>query len=345
MPQSPKDEVSKITAWYCAAQRPLPWRKSHNPYAIWVSEIMLQQTQVVTAIPYFERFMERFPTPALLATATLPEVLVLWAGLGYYSRARNLHRGARYLMEKHEGVFPSERKAALEIPGVGPYTAGAVLSIAYDLPEAIVDGNVQRVFSRFFALNEPIESKQAQDFFWSKAALWVSAASSPRDFNQGLMELGATVCTKAQPNCGACPLGAFCEAKRTGEQARFPLRKTRRKADHLFWAPLVYQRKGKIFLRQNGAGVWWSGLWDFPRIEGKSAAGLLKGLKGAESFEALDTQKHTVTHHRIHAFPYVVRSKSKEKGEWVTPIEARKLPLSALAKKILLSYENHLSSE
>ncbi len=345
MLNSPQRDVAKVTAWYSATQRALPWRKTRDPYAIWVSEVMLQQTQVVTAIPYFEKFMERFPTPAALASANLSEVLVLWSGLGYYSRARNLHRGAQYLMEMHEGRFPTERKEALAVPGVGPYTAGAVLSIAYNLPEAIVDGNVQRVFSRFFALRDSLESKQAHTFFWNKAALWVEASANPREFNQGLMELGATVCTKAQPRCEACPLSEGCEAKRAGEQLRYPVRKARRKAEHLFWASLVHQKKDKILLKQNGDGEWWPGLWDFPHLEGKSAEGLIKTVEGRKHFKALDPEVHTVTHHRIHVFPYVVRSRKKEKGDWVTLGEDRGLPISDLSKKLLSSFENHLASD
>lgn len=311
---------------------------------------MLQQTQVATVIPYYERFLSRFPTLHALAEADEQEVLTYWSGLGYYSRARNLRRGAQYLMANHGGVFPKTRPQALEVPGIGPYTAGAILSIAYGLPEPLVDGNVQRVFARFFAFAPLLESKEAKLFFWDQAERWVRSALDPRDFNQALMELGATVCTKASPKCLQCPLHNDCAAFASDSAASFPNRKPRRAAEKLWWASLVQENAGRVLLVQNAPGDWWSGLWDFPRLEAQAAETVDSDVRERlleephlEFQRALPLQEHTVTHHRIRVSPIVLRWSGKPRSgknqRWVSPEDAAKLPLSSLAKKILGSYQ------
>jgi A/G-specific adenine glycosylase len=339
-----KKWVEKITSWYRDVQRPLPWRETKDAYRIWISESMLQQTQVVTVIPYYHRFLDKFPTIESLAAAEESDVLRLWSGLGYYSRARNLHRGAKAVVEKWKGEFPRDRKHAESIPGVGPYTAGAVLSIAYGLPEPLVDGNVQRVFARFFGFKEEIHTRSASDFFWSTAREWVGSARSPSELNQALMELGATLCSKAQPRCTLCPLKSDCIALKTGTQASLPRRKPRRPVRRLSWATWVHESDHRILLQRNAENTWWEGLWDFPRSEkpeNVEPEAWLRDLPHAP-LAALDTQKHTVTHHRIEVFPYVLPWKGKRRNgphqQWVTVEEAKQLPLSALAKKILLAY-------
>ena len=295
---------------------------------------MLQQTQVSVVLGYYARFLAAFPTVGALAAAREPAVLSLWSGLGYYSRARNLHRGAKYLVANHKGNFPKTRGEILAVPGIGPYTAGAVLSIAFDLKEALVDGNVQRVFARFYAVEDLLESKPAREFFWEKASEWVNASDSPRVFNQALMELGAMVCTKANPRCGSCPLAGGCRANAAGTQAQYPKRKARRKAIQLSWNALVHEKAGKLLMVQNKPGDWWHGLWDFPREEAS--------LKPPVGF-ALSVQQHTVTHHRIHVAPIVLGwkgpTRSTPRRKWVTAEQARQLPLSSLAKKILAAYD------
>ena len=312
---------------------------------------MLQQTQVATVIPYFHRFMERFPTVKALAEAPEATVLTAWSGLGYYSRAKNLHRGAKYLLENHDGKFPKTREEILLVPGIGPYTAGAILSIAFDLKEPLVDGNVQRVFSRFFGFQEEIESPTAQKFFWKQAADWVEASTAPRVLNQALMELGATLCTKGKPRCALCPLRKNCVAFEKGWQERLPLRRERRKSIELWWVSLILETQEKIFLKQNPKGEWWSDLWDFPHVpvkgprDHKAKAVEFADALPIESFEELDHQKHTVTHHKLHVAPYRFRMKkgktlpSKEwKGGWFTRQEIEQLPLSSLARKLLQSH-------
>jgi A/G-specific adenine glycosylase len=310
---------------------------------------MLQQTQVVTVIPYYERFLNRFPHVRALADAPEQDVLAHWSGLGYYSRARGLHKGARQIVDRHGGVFPRERAELLAVPGIGPYTAGAVSSIAFDLPTPLVDGNVQRVFSRFFAVEALLESKAAHAFFWRQAEVWVQLAPSPRIFNQALMELGATICTKGKPKCGQCPLAESCKAFAQGNPERYPLRKPRRRAEKLWWAALVHHKGDRLLFVRNGAGDWWHGLWDFPRVEASDAQNVepavrqaLAGQVQAHWERALPWQFHTVTHHRIHVSPVVLGWKGKADSEegrrWLTADEAHALPLSALAKKILRSY-------
>ncbi len=309
---------------------------------------MLQQTQVITVLPYYARFLARFPTLESLAQAPEQDVLKLWAGLGYYSRARNLHRGADYLVKNHGGKFPKDRQTLLTVPGIGPYTAGAILSIAFDLPEAIVDGNVQRVFSRYYRLEAQLESKQGREFFWETAAKWVERAASPRLFNQALMELGATLCSKANPHCALCPLTLSCKARKSGVQALYPIRKARRPMETLWWGPLVYRKGEKVLLELNGPGEWWTGLWDFPHVAASSEPELRTQVHQRASEEPrvrlegeLDRQQHTVTHHRIHVSPFVLRwngkTSSSGKRVWVSADEARKLPLSSLAEKVLRS--------
>ncbi len=337
-----------LSKWYERVQRPLPWRKTQDPYAIWISEVMLQQTQVGTVIPYYEAFMQRFPNIQRLARAEEQDVLRLWAGLGYYSRARNLHRGAGYVVSEYDGRFPRDLTQVRSIPGIGPYTAGAILSIAFDLPVAAVDGNVQRVLARYHLLDELLESKTAQLFFWKTAQEWVERAKSPRVLNQAIMELGATVCTKAEPRCWICPLSENCKAKQTGRQKEFPRRKPRRAMEHLWWTSLVQENSGRILLIQRTEKEWWSGLWDFPHLQTKSekmaekeVRAFLKKNPDCRLDRQLDQQEHTVTHHRIHVSAYLIQRREKTETKtreiWLTPKQAKDLPLSALAKKVLSS--------
>jgi len=336
-----KSAVQSLSKWYLRQARALPWRENHDPYRIWISEVMLQQTQVATVIPYYHRFLKELPTLEALAAAPTEKVLQLWSGLGYYSRARNLQKGAQYLVEKYAGKFPRMREEIEEVPGIGPYTAGAILSIAFDLPEALVDGNVQRVFARYFGIQAEIEQRETQRLFWQHAATWVKAAEAPRVLNQALMELGAMICTKGTPKCDLCPLAQTCVARAKGWQEELPRRKARRKAVDLWWQGFVVEKKGKIFLRQNQKGEWWTDLWDFPTRPLTSR----EVWEKPPAFEArrLAPQKHTVTHHRIHIAPYhhaVSRKPPFElgPGRWVSVEEAQNLPLSSLARKVLQAY-------
>jgi len=217
-----------LLAWYDHAKRDLPWRTAEDPYATWVSEIMLQQTQVVTVLDYYARWMERFPDVASLAAADLDDVLELWAGLGYYRRARFLHRGAKYVVEELDGEIPTTAKELRALPGVGPYTAGAIASIAFGEVEALVDGNVERILARIFAIPGDPKDRANQKQFWALAEALVDDAR-PGDFNQSMMELGATVCTPKNPTCLLCPVRPRCQAFAMGEPTRFPAKVKRAK--------------------------------------------------------------------------------------------------------------------
>ncbi len=285
--------VQNLSRWFNANARSLPWRTNPDPYWVWLSEIMLQQTQVATVLPYFERFLQAFPTIEDLANAPSDEVLKLWAGLGYYSRARNLHRGAKAIasrLAQGQG-FPPNREAWLEIPGVGEYTAGAICSIAMNQPEAIVDGNVVRVISRVLAIAKLDAKKTA---IWSEAREWVNAkGAEPRTLNQAMMELGALICKPKNPKCEICPLERHCEGKSAPELYPEPKAKTlwkHLKEEKWFLIRNSSQQAAEIYLEQNGNVGWRQGLWDFPN-PGKT----LKEAKFLTEFET----RYTVTTHKI----------------------------------------------
>ncbi|HEY5926977.1 MAG TPA: A/G-specific adenine glycosylase, partial [Kofleriaceae bacterium] len=228
--------ASAVVTHYRRDRRDLPWRKTRDPYAIWVSEIMLQQTRVATVIPYWERWMAKFPTVNALAAAPLDDVLAAWAGLGYYSRARNLWSGAREVTASFAGALPRQASELRRVPGIGPYTAGAIASIAYGERAPLVDGNVARVLARVFAIEHDIKSTAGQKALWQRAGELMQALPAdhaPGDLNQGLMELGATLCSPTSPRCLLCPLASQCIAARTGRQDELPVVAARKKASEL----------------------------------------------------------------------------------------------------------------
>src|SRR5690349_1279246 len=262
-----QDIALAIVAHYKTVQRDLPWRRTRDPYAIWVSEIMLQQTRVATVIPYWERWMARFPTVTALAEAPLDDVLAAWAGLGYYSRARNLHAGAQAVTTTFAGALPRRASELRQVPGIGPYTAGAIASIAYGERAPLVDGNVARVLARVFAIEHDIKSTAGGKAVWQRAGELMEALpadAAPGDLNQGLMELGATLCAAAQPRCLVCPLARDCEAARTGRQDELPVVAARRKASEL---PLLartavwIEDAGEIVLVRRTPDGLFGGLW------------------------------------------------------------------------------------
>lgn len=255
----------QLLPWFSHVRRDLPWRRRRDPYAVWVSEIMLQQTQVNTVIPYFERFMTHFPTVDMLADAPLEQVLSLWKGLGYYARARNLHRGAQYVVQHHAGLFPEQLEAALKVPGVGRYTAGAILSLAYEKPVSLLDGNVARVYARLLKL--PFDPKQPAGM---KAFQFLADTQVPRQeagpFNEALMELGATVCTPLSPSCSRCPVQGLCQALAAGETNQFPVKGTRKERPDVFGVALLVASPAGILVAQRPAEGLLGGLWELPTL-------------------------------------------------------------------------------
>jgi A/G-specific adenine glycosylase len=316
--------VEPLVAWFRAHQRNLPWRGA-SPYAVWISEIMLQQTQVATVIPFFNRFLERFPTVQALADAPIEEVLKFWAGLGYYARARNLHRAAKRIVEDFGGELPRTPEAIESLPGIGRYTAGAILSIAYDVPRPIVDGNVIRVLSRVFGLRGDPKSADNQAALWALAEQLVPQ-ESPGDFNQGVMELGALLCEPAEPKCERCPLLAVCVAGNSPDPSVLPeIAPGRATIAVTHSAALIRDDRGRVLIVQRPLHGLWGGLWEFPRVvcaagetpqEGAARAAREVVGVDVEIGERIGKVKHGVMHYRITLYGFAARLRSQEE----TPI-------------------------
>ncbi|WP_417386583.1 A/G-specific adenine glycosylase [Gimesia sp.] len=255
----------QLQAWYTSHQRDLPWRRQHDPYAVWISEIMLQQTVVAAVIPYFQRFMSRFPDVQTLAAAEESEVLQHWEGLGYYSRARNIHKAAKLIAGELEGRFPRDVDSLQALPGIGRYTAGAICSFAYDTRAPIVEANTLRLYSRLIGLEEDPRSKSGQNQLWGFAEL-ILPRKSPGEFNQALMDLGSLVCTPQNPDCEHCPVSACCEAYLRQRQHLIPVPKARLEITPLTDVSIAVFSGTQVMIRQRTTGERWAGLWDFPRL-------------------------------------------------------------------------------
>lgn len=261
---------NRVLEWYRRHRRDLPWRDDPSPYRVWVSEVMLQQTQVATVIPYFERFMARFPTIEDLAAADDGDVIKAWEGLGYYARARNLHRAARVVLERHGGRVPGDPEAFRALPGVGEYICAAVQSICFGHPMAVVDGNVRRVLARLFEIDHPVGTAAAARAFRERAHE-ILVADDASSFNQGMMELGALVCRPTSPRCEECPLSPPCGARRRGTQVGFPVKPPKRRVPEVRAAVGVIESNGRMLITRRPDDGLLGGLWEFPG--GKIEAG------------------------------------------------------------------------
>lgn len=300
--------VPAILAWWDAGHADLPWRKTQDPYAIWIAEVMLQQTQVSTVIPYFQRWMARFPKVEDLAAAPLKEVLKVWEGLGYYSRARNLHAAAQMIVDDYGGRLPEDVAELRKLKGVGRYTAGAIASIAFDRPVPVLDGNVIRVLSRLLDLQEDVTKTQTRNYLWEVAADLVPALRAG-DYNQALMELGQTICLPAMPRCHSCPVAGHCQARAKGTQHERPVRPPRRKIPHYdVCAGVIWREDGRILIAQRPLDGLLGGLWEFPGGKVQPGESLAEALRREideelgieiEAGRTLATIKHTFTHFRI----------------------------------------------
>lgn len=319
MPEARK-LVLALMEWFERNARPLPWRRTTDPYAIWISEIMLQQTQAQTVIPYWERWIKRWPAIAELAEARFDEVLKLWEGLGYYRRARNVLQAARILVEQYDGKLPRTYDEVLSLPGVGRYTAGAICSIAFNQPTAILDGNVVRVLARQFGVGGRIGSERTKKRLWKLAQELVDAAGNQASrgrrrccsaLNQGLMELGAMICLPKNPLCSKCPVVRSCVAHQTGRTAALPNTGNRPKMKSRSFAAFVGDWKGRFLVRRRPGGEVNGWLWEFPNIEttGDEAhiAKLARICLGRvpDSIEPLCTIRHSITRFRMQLVCYV----------------------------------------
>ncbi len=333
-----------LLRWYRAHKRDLPWRESRDAYRIWLSEIMLQQTRVAAVLPYYARFLERFPDLPSLARAPIESVLKLWAGLGYYSRARNLHAAARKIVARHAGEFPRDYDAALALPGIGRYTAAAILSIAYDSPHAVLDGNVARVLARLGAvrgdLRAPKRWQALQD-----TAQHLLAPKSAGDWNQAMMELGATVCTPQSPNCRACPLRGSCRAYALGLQEKLPAKRVKPATVKMeIAAAVLVDNQGRTLLVKEPGGhdhVLFSRMWQFPAVEvaadGDARAEMTKHLDRwhkiqVPSLRPLSSAGHTVTFRRITLVPFLAHVENLPRLA-----DARAIPLDRLDRAAVSS--------
>jgi A/G-specific adenine glycosylase len=335
-----------LLQWFARAARPLPWRANRDPYRVWISEAMLQQTRVETVIPYFERFLARFPTLGALAEAPEDDVLAQWSGLGYYRRARTLHAAAQTIVREHGGRFPRTREALLALPGIGPYTAGAVASIAFDQPEPLVDGNVARVLSRLFAIDGAPESRSFRDATWTRAAELVKAGDRAGAWNQALMELGATVCRPREPRCDVCPISTFCRALSEDRVGELPRPKSRKQAVDVELLVLAIVERGRLLLERRPTSGRMSSMWQLPTIE-TSGGELIaparwpldeRGHPALAELEPLGEVRHTITHHRIRARVFRGRLLAGEPPPslaWFARAAIEDLARTGMTKKIL----------
>jgi len=342
LPRARRDAIRRrLAAWYRRAHRDLPWRRTDDPYRIWLSETMLQQTRVETVIPYYERFLARFPTIDALAAADEEDVLRLWAGLGYYARARNLHRAAQQIAKEHGGALPRDAEALASLPGVGRYTLGALRSLVWKEPAPIVDGNVRRVLARLFA-DDSSDDAEA----WRLAGALVPA-KDPDVFNQALMELGATLCTPRAPRCGVCPLAAPCEARRRGDAEAFPAKRTRAAVREVRAVAGVLVRRGRTLLLRRPSRGLLGGLWELPNVEGRDPAALVARVRERTGLEvapgaALGGLAHAFTHRALELDVIALEDRGgrldarvRAEARLCTPGEIDDLPLSRLMKKAL----------
>lgn len=309
----PKPFRARLTAWFRQHGRDLPWRRDPSPYAVLVSEFMLQQTQVVTVIPYFQRWMARFPSFTALAEATEHDVLSLWQGLGYYARARNLHRAAQHVHQAHGGELPDDDTAIAALPGVGPYTAGAIASFAFDRPVPTVDGNIARVLARLLDLRIAIDSREGEAHIWSAAEALLPPRGS-RLYTSALMELGALLCTARSPQCLICPVRDFCRAT---DPESLPIKRPRA-ALKLLEENCAWTLRDSKLLLEKQTGTRWKGLWKLPHLDHVPAG------------PPLDTSEYPFTNHRVTL--RVFRSDStvvKENQEWVEIASLPDHPLTA----------------
>lgn len=349
LPIPAKTFASRLLKWYRENRRELPWRKNSDPYRVWVSEIMLQQTQVKTVVPYFEEFLRTYPSIKALADAQENEILSAWSGLGYYKRGRNLHKAARIVCEQHGGEFPRDFSQALQLPGIGPYTAGAILSLAYGEPVPILDGNISRLFSRYLKIEGALEGSTLAKLrkFLVQLVSEASVAENIRDFNQALMEMGALVCTPRNPQCVSCPLAASCIAYQKGLEKTLPQPRTRRAVQEFHYTVALIARGEKYLLTQSWNDTFLRGFWEFPRIQGPPTSRLAENFKMTHGLHLKVRKRaapvaHRITFRKLNFHPVLVSLQSpapQQTFTWTKPGQ-KGYPVSSYIQKILKSLES-----
>ncbi len=345
---------SKLLNWYNKNKRTLPWRGHRSEYAVWVSEIMLQQTRVETVIPYFKKWMKLFPNVRVLANASEREVLTAWEGLGYYSRARNFHKAAKIVVDKYGGKLPRDVDELRKLPGIGRYTAGALASIIFGMDESALDGNLKRVYARLFDVKVPINFTEGEKLLW-KIARENLPKGKAADFNQALMDLGAMVCTPKNPRCGVCPIAGDCKAKKRGVQHLRPVKMVKKSVPHyVHVAAVVVERIGNslyVLLAKRPARGLLAGMWEFPnaRVEGESVGEAESALRAAyrlnvrmkRGLNPLATVEHTYSHFKVTVRAFRCELSKAAMGEnlkWIRLKDLGKYPMGkvdrAIARKL-----------
>lgn len=350
----------QLIRWYKTHKRALPWRETNDPYKIWISEIMLQQTQVTTVIDYYHRFIDRFPTVNVLANASLDQVLKVWEGLGYYARARNLHKAAKEIMERFRGKMPETLEELLSLPGMGKSTAGAVLSLGYEKSAPILDGNIIRVFARIFRITENVQHTHIVKSLWEIAEKLLPS-KNVRAYNEALMELGATVCKPKNPLCRKCPVSSFCEAFRYSIQNELPIKSPRRPIPHFHVTAGLIWKGNRVLITQRSPKGLLGGLWEFPG--GKQEKGetlydcLIREIREEleleiEILRPLVSVKHAYTHFKItlHAFECKYKSgKLRLHGsvaaKWIRPEEIKNYAFPGADRKIIERLKKEILSK
>jgi A/G-specific adenine glycosylase len=342
---------SKLLAWYHANKRTLPWRGHPAAYAVWVSEIMLQQTRVETVIPYFEKWMRLFPDVHALAEALERDVLNAWEGLGYYSRARNLHKAAMIVAEEYNGEMPRDLNELRKLPGIGRYTLGAIASIAFGMDVSALDGNIKRAYARIFDIDEPVDSPAGEKILWQLADENLPKGHAG-DYNQALMDLGATICVPKNPRCLICPVMEVCKARQNGTQDQRPVMKPKKEVPHYVNVAGVIIERGRVLLSQRPSKGLLGGMSEFPnaRVSDDPAAGLSKALKtayklrlrmkrepGVQNNEALGIVQHAYTHFKVTVYVFRCELISMSKGtnlKWVPLKDLDKFPMGKIDRQI-----------
>ena len=346
LPFAPERVAQALLAWYAEQGRDLPWRQTRDPYRIWLSEIMLQQTTVAAAIPYYQRFLERFPTIEDLSGASLDSVIEMWSGLGYYSRARNLHKAAHMVMTEFSGQLPQSLEALVALPGIGRSTAGAIMALAYNHPAPILDGNVRRVLVRLFAWRGKPRSSQADKQLWSWAEQLTSHAD-PHNYTQAIMDLGATVCTPRDPKCQECPLADLCQSLAFGLVEQLPMKQSKGPLPVRHEVALLVNKKSSFLVRQRPAEGFLGGLWEFPVVmQGDQAEApplaetLLANLGLQGRVNRVGCLLHAYSHFKLDLSVWFVAVEGKtdiENGRfcWCSVKELSRLPLHGAHRKAL----------
>ena len=342
--------AQQLLNWYSLRARRLPWREQPDPYAVWVSEIMLQQTRMETALPYFQSWMERFPNIEVLANSSLQQVLAAWEGLGYYSRARNLHRAARIVVDQYDGILPEDPATLRKLPGIGRYTAGAIASIAFGRDEPALDGNIRRVLARVFDVRQPARSPTGERILWELASQNLPAGQAGA-YNQAMMDLGATVCTPRTPDCPGCPLVEICQSHALGVEEQRPALIRRAETPHYTVTAAVIRRGEELLIAQRPLDGLLGGLWEFPGGKLLPGEDLVSCLQ-REIYEELGVEievggavgvfRHAYTHFRVtlHAFKCNLRNGSEPAAiqvkdlRWVKPASLDEYPMGKIDRQI-----------